>query len=205
VARCLILTLLCAVWSLPVWAQGDPGGALSRPDRNSAGTPINQDYFVKDQYPGTLWLVGIVEAHHLNERVIEDFRAGRYSSMIGDLEYTLDRIPNHPRALMLIGSVAELTNQPGLAIPRFEQAIQLYPHYAITRAQYGFLLLRLGNPEDAVKELTRAVEIDPEMAQAHAWLAEALGSSGRLEDGQEAAERARQLGYTRTIPLPRPD
>jgi adenylate cyclase len=43
----------------------------------------------------------------------------------------------------------------------FQRAIQLKPNYALAHWQYGWLLIFVGRAEEALKEMERAVELDP--------------------------------------------
>lgn len=43
----------------------------------------------------------------------------------------------------------------------FQRAIQLKPNYAVAHWQYGWLLVFLGRTEEALREMERAVELDP--------------------------------------------
>jgi len=43
----------------------------------------------------------------------------------------------------------------------FQRAIQLKPNYALAHWQYGWLLVFVGRTEDALREMQRAVELDP--------------------------------------------
>jgi len=43
----------------------------------------------------------------------------------------------------------------------FQRAIQLKPNYAVAHWQYGWLLVFVGRAEEALKEMQRAVELDP--------------------------------------------
>ncbi|MEY2485395.1 MAG: hypothetical protein QOH39_1043 [Verrucomicrobiota bacterium] len=44
---------------------------------------------------------------------------------------------------------------------QFQRAIQLKPNYAVAHWQYGWLLVFVGRAEEALKEMERAVELDP--------------------------------------------
>jgi tetratricopeptide (TPR) repeat protein len=120
---------------------------------------------------------------------------GKYQYAIADLIYTLDRFVNHPKALQLMGSLAELTNGPSLAIPYYQRALKLYPQYALTHAQFGVYLVDTGHINSGTAELKKAIEINPNLAIAYAWLASAYSRNGNLESARQAAERARALGY----------
>lgn len=190
-----LLTLSSVLAQMPLEEDmGDCGGELNNPQRGNT-TPINQDYFSMDRYPGTKCLVRLVEQGHVNERVMKEFRAGAYDSVIADLKYALERVTNHPRALMLLCSVARMTHAPALPIPYFERALKLYPNYAFTHAQFGLYLTTIEDHDAGIVELKRATELDPTMAQAWAWLAGAYQHKRQPEPAREAAKRARELGY----------
>lgn len=203
VAAVLVALVLAAA---PVRAQepdtgvGDFYGELNNPERNSAGTPINQDYFAREQFSGTKYLIYLVEKGHVNEKVFNDFQTGDYKSVLADMKYALERVPNHPRALMLLCGVARMTSQPAIPIPFFERALKLYPQYAFTHAQFGLYLTQIEQYDAGIEQLKKATEIDPKMAQAQAWLAEAYFDKGDRESGRLAAEQARKLGHQKPIP-----
>ncbi len=170
----LCFCLVCgSTASLSVHAQESP-----RTERNGGGQLINQDYFTAKQFPEVQTSLNYVEGYHLNERVMKDFRAGYYSTVIGDLKYALDKFPNHPKALMLLSATSMLAKSPGLAAPFYEKALRLYPQYALTNAQYGKYLMDIGRAKEGAARLQRALQIDPNSQQARKWLAEAQARSG---------------------------
>ncbi len=171
-----------------------------RNERNIGGTLINQDYFTANQYPEVKQTLYLVEIGHMNQRVWNDLSAGRYGATLGDVKYTLDKFPNHPNALLLMGSVARLTGNLSLPIPYYEKALKLYPQYASTHAQYGSYLVDVGLVEAGIGKLKQAIEMDPQLTSAHAWLAGAYYKSGNSELARQAAEQARRLGYKGRIP-----
>jgi Tfp pilus assembly protein PilF len=182
------------VYLLPVRAE-----ELPRNERNSAGTLINQDYFIANQYRETKELLYLLERHHLNQRVLTDFSAGRFNYALTDIQYILERMVNHPKALELMGSIARLTKAPSLPIPYYENALKLYPQYALTHAQYGAYLVDIGRIDAGIAKLKQAIEMDPKLAAAYAWLAKAYLKTGNQELARQAAEQAKALGYDREI------
>jgi tetratricopeptide (TPR) repeat protein len=96
---------------------------------------------------------------------------------------------------MLLSAVAKLTKTPSLAIPYYERALQLYPQHAITYAQYGQYLVDIGFIEAGITRLKKAIELNPNLALAYAWLAQAYSKTGNLDLARQAAERARTLGF----------
>jgi Tfp pilus assembly protein PilF len=148
----------------------------------STSTPTIQDYLRH------------VESFHVN-KIQERFRQGDVNLARGDIKYTLDRFPNHPKALMLAGMGARLTKSPAFATAYYEKALKLYPQHALTHAQYGLYLVDIGQTAKGIAKLQYAVEMDPKLAVAHAWLAKAYAKSGNTELARQVAERATTLGY----------
>jgi DNA-binding winged helix-turn-helix (wHTH) protein len=95
------------------------------------------------------------------------------------------------------------------AIDHFTQAIALDPRYALAHVGlanarfWQYELSRERNVPDttvlatAVADARRAIELDPQLAEAHATLSFVLVSAGRFPDAQRAASRAIELepGY----------
>jgi tetratricopeptide (TPR) repeat protein len=161
--------------------------------------PKNMDYFVADHDPSTKHYLFLVDNAHTN-KVLSSIRADRLENAMDDLNYTLNKFVNHPKALMLLGMVARLSRKPSLPLPYYEKAIGLYPQYAFTYAQYGNYLVEMGNLAGGVQRLKQAVELDPTLVAAYVWLARAYSRNGDAELAQGAADKARALGYRGQIP-----
>ena len=172
-----------------------------RSDRNATGTLINQDYYTANFYPEVKGLLNLVERFHLDEKVFSNIRTGYFGPAITDLEYTLEKFPNHPVALQLLGSVARLTNAQTLGIVYYKKALSLYPQYAFTHAQYGSYLVDIGKVEEGIAELKQAIKMDPKLAPAYAWLSKAYYKSGNMELGRQAEQQAKELGYKADMPV----
>lgn len=191
-ARAAFAGLLCLV----LLAVAPVQGQVVREERTPDGIPINQDYFAADdRYPETKELLALVEAYHMGDIVMDNFAPGRYPYALNDLRYTLHKFPNHPKALMFVTTIASVTDQPSMPIPYFEQAIRIYPQYAITHYQYGRYLVDIERFEEGIAELKKAIELDESLALAHAGLAGAYARIGDPERARSCAERARELGY----------
>jgi predicted Zn-dependent protease len=176
-----------------------------RPERDWDKIPWGkQDYFLAmsqrpfiKRSPGSeyLDLLDNVETNHLNKQVLRDFSSGRYEYVIDNLKYTLGAFPNHPLALAMMASVARLTNKVTLGAPFFEKAVHLYPQYAITHAQYGEFLVSFQFYDEGIAKLKDALQIDPKLAIANAWLAEAYFKTGKVDLGTDSAIKARKYGF----------
>jgi tetratricopeptide (TPR) repeat protein len=174
------------------------GYAQLRIDENPA-TTLNHDYFNPNKDPQIQWMIEDQEKYHLNPAKVY-VREGKFDKALADLIFFLDRFVNHPHGLALLGAIAKLTNNPSLAIRYYEKAIRLYPQYAITHAQYGAYLADIGNVKAGIVKLKKAIEMNSNLAVAHAWLAKAYYKSGDRELARQAAAQARQLGYKGEIP-----
>jgi Tfp pilus assembly protein PilF len=186
----VLVPVLLSIFVLPA-----TGEDLPRNERNSAGTLTNQDYFISHQYREMNELRYLLESHHLTPRVYGDVTAGRYHYALFDVDYVLERMPNHPRALQLIGTIAKLTKKPFLAVSYFKRALALYPQYALTHAQYGSYLADVGQVEAGIGELSRAIELDPKLLASHVWLAKVYLKAGNMTLAREHSEAARRLGF----------
>lgn len=158
----------------------------------------NLDYFEAIRAPdveaGHRRYVRMAEVNHL-DKVLPHFAAGRIDYAISELRFVLHAVPNHPRALMLLGPVANAAKNTALGVGFFEKALSLYPQHAITHAQYGWYLVEINRLEAGVFRLKQAIEMDPKLAVAYAWLSRAYSKSGNLELARRTAEQAKELGY----------
>lgn len=151
------------------------------------------DYFTAAQ-EGQAHYLALVTKYHA-DKAYGWIRDGRLNDAIEDLRYTLDRFPNHPKALQTMGLVSQLIKKPAMAITYYQKALTQYPQYASTHAQYGQYLLSIGDIDKAVESLKRGVEIDPKLVGGYVLLAHAYSKQGNSELASEAAARAKELGY----------
>lgn len=182
----IILTLLWFLWAhaqLPTNPQGSMAGG--------------QDYFTADKSPGSYLM--ILEGAHV-KTIPSWINTGRLDNAIGDIKYTLDRFPNHPVSLQQLSMVAQMAKNTALAVSYFERAINTFPQYALTRAQYGLYLVSINNIDAGIKHLIQSVEMEPKLAAGHAGLAHAYAKKGDLEQAREAARKARELGFPGKLP-----
>lgn len=159
-----------------------------------------QDYFTTSKDDHYLHLV---EYRHLNltSKTLWPFiKAGEYYLAISDLFFVLRAFPNHPKALKLMGRLSTLLKHPWIALPWYEKALKLFPQHAYTHAQYGNYMAE--NSEDdidmikmGISKLKKALEMDPKLGKAYAWLANAYYKAGKSELALQAAKKAKVLGY----------
>jgi Tfp pilus assembly protein PilF len=173
-------------------------GAPAFAQTNSAVSGMGHDYFTADQ-DGTGEYLRLLTGAHV-DTIPGWIQQGRIDNAVGDIRYALDRFPNHPQALQLLGLVARLAKNNGLAISYFEKAVMQFPQYGVTRAQYGLFLVTIGYVDDGIGRLNQSIAMDPKWAGGHAGLAHAYAKKGDMAKAREAADKARELGFTGQLP-----
>jgi predicted Zn-dependent protease len=157
------------------------------------------DYFNPEPGGSSTTYRDLVTSAH-TDKILGWVQNGRMQDAINDVVYTLDRFANHPKGLQMAGMVATMIKRPSLATYYFERAVKIYPQYAITHAQYGAYLLNAGDIDDAIARLKVVTEGDFKSPGAYALLARAYTKKGDLEAAQQAAAKARELGYRGETP-----
>ena len=157
-------------------------------------SPKGRDYFTAKEDFETLRDLALIDEAH-TDKVMYWLRAENLNRAIQDLKFTLDRFPNHPRALLLFEVVGTIAQVPTMAVPYYEMALSLYPQYATTWAQYGKYLVNLENREEGIKMLKKAISVDPNYPAAHVWLADAYAKDGKADLAQLESEKAKALGF----------
>ncbi len=157
-------------------------------------SPSDRDYFTAHEDPEAFRDLTLNDLYHTN-RVLHSIQVGRYDEAIADLRFVLEKWPNHPRALLLIESLGQVTQALELPTPYYEKAIRLYPQYAMTFAQYGKYLVEIDQWGKGVENLKRAIEKDRKLVAAHVWLSQAYDKHGDKALAKKEAEQARSLGF----------
>jgi tetratricopeptide (TPR) repeat protein len=170
-----------AVPPVPGTATTPPGTA--NPSMGQGETSLvtgGYDYFTANLDPGLANYLELVTRRHAGAHTWGIFWDGKYAEAQGDCQYSLERFPNHPTALHLVGEIAKATHDPSLAIPYYENALRLYPQYAFTHSQYGSYLIDIGATVAGIEQFREALRLDPTQFQAKAWLAQALAAHPEL-------------------------
>ena len=161
---------------------------------------VNKDYFKAGENADNKELLGNVERNHMGaSNFYKHWVRGELGAAIADLRYTLWVFPNHAKALHYLGRLSILSKEPTVAIPYFEKAIEMFPEYAYTRAQFGAYLSDIGQLDAAIEMLDQALVMDAGLAPAHAWLSVAYTRLGKTDLAQKSEARARELGFKGTI------
>ena len=168
------------------------------------GVLFNHDYYAAASDPFIAELIDLVDRGHVEKilpnlrkalRAPDNIKKGYYEQALREVEYTLERLVNHPKALMFVAIIANGLNQPNLPIKYYERALALYPQHAITHAQFGNFLIGIDQRKKGISELEKAIKINPRLSAGYFWLSNAYQKEGQLELAREFAAKARELGY----------
>jgi len=159
-AICLGVALQLAVYA-PSFAQEVPGGCGVlkvghdyRPDR----------YKPNSTFPTQRSLANMVEGKHFTPRV-EALIKGESTYLAGDISYTLNAFPNHPRALMAMAALAEKekTTTPahsGYSVECwFRRAAQFAPDDPMVRMLFSRYLAKTNRLTEADEQLAVAASL----------------------------------------------
>ena len=103
--------------------------------------------------------------------------------------------PSNAQALFFLASSLERGGDIKSALGTYRQLVELQPQMTEGHLGLGVLLLKRGGTEadEGVKELERALEIDPNLYEARVTLGRALIARGRPDEAIEHLRRAAQL------------
>jgi predicted Zn-dependent protease len=95
-------------------------------------------------------------------------------------------IPDHPAALLILGSARRATGNAAAAVAMLEALTRKHPHWAAAHYELGIALSSAGESDAAVTALRQAVNLKPDLA--HGWLAlgDELTSAGDATGADQA-------------------
>jgi tetratricopeptide (TPR) repeat protein len=148
-----------------------PAGAQLTPGLEDDPYLVVHDYWNREHSRATWEMVRNVERYHLDDANFwTEYRAGHLDYARSGIVFVLKYVPNHPKALHLLGVLSRQMNDISYPIPYFERALRLLPGHAYTRAQYGEYLGSIGQREAGARELREALLAEPDLLVAKAWL-----------------------------------
>jgi len=105
----------------------------------------------------------------------------------------LEQSPDDINVLGLLGAILLKLERPQDAKPFLNKAIRLEPGFAKPHEDLGFLHLRTGDPEQAIRCFEEAIRLDAEQPGAWSGLADALLRGGDRDRAQTARRRFLEL------------
>ena len=175
------------------------------PERSTVG----HDYYEAKTNAFIRALIHNVEANHVKHilpnikvayRLHPNLKKGRLEQALREIEYTLHRIVNHPKALALSATVASMLDRPNLPITFYQKAIHMYPKRAMPHAQFGNFLVSVGKVEEGIERLKIAIKLNPKLGVAYSWLAWTYHEKGELELVEKYVKRAREQRFRGKLP-----
>jgi predicted O-linked N-acetylglucosamine transferase (SPINDLY family) len=147
------------------------------------------------------FLVGLLGRRQLpTEQVEVLIEEGREHHQRGELaaagecyRQVLDRIPEHPLALFLLGTVEGQRGNLPRARQLLEHALAIDPEFADALGNLGNVALFEGRLEQATEAFRRAIALAPKNPDLYSNLSNALLGLGRLEEAERAARQALDL------------
>ena len=102
----------------------------------------------------------------------------------------LHRLPEHPDALHLMGTLAVEANNMEAAVDYFERAVKRRPKHPQFLSNLGTAHLDSNNPDLAISTLRKAVDLSPGLIEALCNLARAYRRNNKAANGLPYLERA---------------
>jgi hypothetical protein len=197
---CVSVLTVVSVASLPATAQ-TLAVRGAEPGNNSCG-PIYTKHYGPYDYRTQRSALAIVEEFHFDARVEAGIR-GINGHIAGDLNYTLKASPNHHRALVTLINVTNRVKADrlqGMEWPMecyFDRAMRFRPDDSVVRSLYGQWLYGRNRPQDAERQLARAIELAEENAFSQFNIGLIFFQNGRHELALRQAHRALAMGFPR--------
>lgn len=110
-----------------------------------------------------------------------------------EFESVLARHPNFDLAVNWHGSLLSDLGRVDEAVAARRRLVSLDPLGPLPNVALAILLERRGDSEEALRHLTRALDIEPDYADGHGWLGWVLARRGRADDGLRHCEKAVEL------------
>ena len=137
------------------------------------------------------------DAHALLRRAEVKSRLGADHSALADLARILSVRPTGPaaeHALLQLGHFAMSSNDYLGAKAHYDQLVHIAPYNALGWCDRGIALAAMHEDDLALNDLDHAVEIDPDLDQAHVQRAIVLLRMDRKQEACAALHQAHDLG-----------
>jgi tetratricopeptide (TPR) repeat protein len=144
--------------------------------------------------------LAVVEQFHFTPSV-EALIRGASGPLGGDIGYTLEHFPNHPRALAAMAKLAlrDKNRRPHGAHYTvdcyFDRALRFRPNDARVRSLFGSYLLALGQTDSALEQLEKAATLEPENPTSHYNLGLLYVKKKDYDKARASAAKAYGMGF----------
>jgi tetratricopeptide (TPR) repeat protein len=163
------------------------GSASAQPDPNKP-----HDYYAFQRSS----LVTNVEQFHLGP-CQQRLRERDYARSVGECNFILKIFPNHPRALVLTTEACNSWKSPLCRLDEvFQNAVSINPQAPETFVIQGMYQHRSQQYGKAIRSYEYALQLDPNLLNAHYNLALTYLETKQFDLANEHAQRAYALGAT---------
>ncbi len=117
-------------------------------------------------------------------------QAGRLVEAETVCQQILQKSPNHPDALYLLGMIAYQIGMHDVAAVFFGQVIEIKPHDADVHNNLGVVLMAQGQLSEATDSFQKAISLQPKHPNAHYNLGNAFKDQGKLAGAVASFQKA---------------
>jgi tetratricopeptide (TPR) repeat protein len=156
---------------------------------------IPEDEFLREGYIDRLaqYVAAEPGAWHLRYNLaVALIHHGRLDEALEHFDLVLLETPKHMESLVNIGGIHLSRGQADLAMKAFTKALSVWDT-PLVRANLAVAYMQLGQTQEAVKQLERALAQDSRMPDAWTNLGSALLQLDRLEESAAASRKALEL------------
>jgi len=120
-------------------------------------------------------------------------QAGRRDRAEALYRKVLQKVPDHPDGLHLLGVIAYENGRHQQAVRLISRAVAALPWFADAHVNLGNALWALGRLDEAAASYRAAIALKPDLALAHSHLSRLLNAQGAFGQALESARRAVEL------------
>ncbi|HEV7859670.1 MAG TPA: tetratricopeptide repeat protein [Pyrinomonadaceae bacterium] len=138
--------------------------------------------------------------HFLNPKTSAQVKQPDWENLLTCTYQELARDPAKPQlkaqSQFAQGQLDFLNGNMATALDAFIGALRVAPDYALASYGLGNVYLATNNPEQAVKYLEQAVQLNPKLGLAYKALGDALMVQKKVKEARAAYAQAYELGFT---------
>ena len=145
----------------------------------------------------------LVERFHFTPR-IEALIPSANGPVGAELDYVLDKFPNHHRALLAAVRMAErdktfrLQGSARIVECYFDRALRFRRDDTVVRSMFAHYLGKIGRTGDAIQQLNAGLTFAGDNPLAHRTIGVVFADLKQYDRAAEQARKARDLGYPRS-------
>jgi arylsulfatase A-like enzyme/Tfp pilus assembly protein PilF len=120
-------------------------------------------------------------------------KTGQWQASLPEMQAAVVCTPKSAQLHFYLGAVQLRLKHIPEATAEFENSLKIEPDHFLANLKYGEMLFREGDAAAALPKLSQAAKVDPNSAEAHAFLADAYQQLGQAENASRERAKAAQL------------